>query len=124
MGQAITPRSLRSFATANLVSETFDGNAGKKVSAVAGLIAVDSIEQAQIESGDLIQAFGDDTSRWVMVHEVVDIVAGKMPGRAGTDQVTLFKSHGIATWDIAAAAWVLDRAEKQGVGRHVPLGGA
>ena len=39
MGQAIAPRSLRSVAAVNLVNETFDNYSGRKVSAVAGLIA-------------------------------------------------------------------------------------
>lgn len=88
----------------------------------AEVIAVDSLEQAQIESGDLIQAFGDDSSRWTGVCEVADILSGKAPGRERADQITLFKSHGIATWDIAAAARVFQRAEQQGIGQRVPFG--
>jgi alanine dehydrogenase len=88
----------------------------------AEIIAVDSLEQAQIESGDLIQAFADDSSRWGKVCELAEIVSGKMPGRDRPDQITLFKSNGIAAWDIAVAARVFERAEKEGVGRHIPLG--
>jgi ornithine cyclodeaminase/alanine dehydrogenase-like protein (mu-crystallin family) len=42
----------------------------------ADKIVVDSIEQAKMEAGDLIQAFGDDTSRWGRVQELSEIVAG------------------------------------------------
>lgn len=88
----------------------------------AGIIAVDSIEQAKMESGDLIQAFGQDSARWLGVCELAEIVSGKRPGRNDPQQVTLFKSNGIATWDIAVAARVFERAEREAVGRQIPLG--
>src|SRR5690242_21831843 len=53
MGQAITPRSLRSLAMVNLVSDAVDGNSGKKVSAVAGLIAVASFSGAEAQQSNL-----------------------------------------------------------------------
>jgi ornithine cyclodeaminase/alanine dehydrogenase-like protein (mu-crystallin family) len=85
------------------------------------VVAVDSIEQAKMEAGDLIQAFGDDASRWETVRELSGIVAGKIPGRAGANQITLFKSIGIATWDVAAAARVFELAVAQGMGQSIPL---
>jgi catecholate siderophore receptor len=53
MGQAITPRSLRSFATVNFIGDAVDGNSGKKVSAVAGLIAVASFSGAEAQQSNL-----------------------------------------------------------------------
>ena len=88
----------------------------------AGIIAVDSIQQANIESGDLIQAFGDDNSRWPQVRELCEIVAGKRPGRKNPEQITLFKSNGIASWDLAVGAQVFERAEKEGLGRKIEFG--
>jgi len=88
----------------------------------ADILAVDSIEQSKIESGDLIQAFAADSSRWDNAIEVGQIVAGRQPGRASDEQVTLFKSNGIATWDIAVAARVLERAEKQRLGQRIAIG--
>jgi alanine dehydrogenase len=85
------------------------------------VIAVDSVEQARMEAGDLIQAFGDDQSRWAGVRELSGIVAGKIPGRSSADQVTLFKSNGIATWDLAAAVKVFELAVAQGKGQSIPL---
>ena len=85
------------------------------------LIAVDSIEQAKMEAGDLIQAFGEDASRWDAVRELSAIIAGKLPGRGSANQITLFKSIGIASWDIAAAARVFDLAVARGMGQPVPL---
>jgi alanine dehydrogenase len=85
------------------------------------VIAVDSIEQAKMEAGDLIQAFGEDASRWDSVRELSGIVAGKIPGRANTNQITLFKSIGIATWDLAAAVRVFELAVARGMGQSIPL---
>ncbi len=82
---------------------------------------VDSIEQSKMEAGDLIQAFGEDQSRWNAVEELSEIVAGKAPGRTKTDQITLFKSNGIATWDLAAAVRVYEMAVVQGIGKNIPL---
>jgi ornithine cyclodeaminase len=64
----------------------------------------------------LIQAFAGDDSRWDSVVEVAEIVAGKRAGRAGAEQITLFKSTGLAAWDVAVAARVYERAvaEKRG----------
>jgi len=69
------------------------------------LIAVDSIEQSKIEAGDLIQVPGFD---WTRVCELSDIVTGKV-ARSSPDQITLFKSNGIALEDIAAADYLLSR---------------
>jgi ornithine cyclodeaminase/alanine dehydrogenase-like protein (mu-crystallin family) len=88
----------------------------------AGVLAVDSIEQAQLESGDLIYAFGEDASRWKRVCELSEIVSGKLPGRTSAEEITLFKSNGIAIWDIAVASRVMERAEKEVVGHKVAFG--
>ncbi len=87
----------------------------------ADKIVVDSVEQSKMEAGDLIQAFGEDQSKWNAVQELGQIVAGKAPGRTGTDQVTLFKSNGIATWDLAAAVRVYEMAIAKGKGQKIPI---
>jgi len=85
------------------------------------VIVVDSIEQAKMEAGDLIQAFGDNASRWDTVRQLGEIVAGKAPGRSIASQITFFKSIGIATWDIAVAARIYELAVAQGRGKAIPL---
>lgn len=87
----------------------------------ADIIAVDSIEQSQQEAGDLIMALGKDDSRWSSVKKLADIVDGKVPGRSTDEQVTLFKSNGIASWDLAVAVKVLSLARDKGLGRALPL---
>src|SRR3979490_370066 len=52
-GEAKAPRSLRSIAIASSVDEKFDNNSGRKVSAVAGLIAVASFSGAEAQQSNL-----------------------------------------------------------------------
>jgi ornithine cyclodeaminase/alanine dehydrogenase-like protein (mu-crystallin family) len=85
------------------------------------IVAVDSKEQARIESGDLLQVFGEDLSNWGKVCELCEIIAGKLPGRSRPEQITLFKSLGIGTWDVAVAAKIFERAQQETVGRHVEI---
>ena len=47
--------------------------------------------------------------------------AGRIPGRTGPDDVTLFKSLGMAVEDVAAAAHVYALARERGVGREIDL---
>src|SRR5476649_1420907 len=53
MNQAKTPRSLRSYAAINSVGETFDGYPGRRVSAVAGMMAVASLSGAEAQQSNL-----------------------------------------------------------------------
>ncbi len=85
------------------------------------VVAVDSREQAKIEAGDLIQAYAKDPERWKSVLELSDIAAGRKPGRESSDQITLFKSSGIAIEDVTTAARVYETAIKKGIGRQIPM---
>lgn len=86
------------------------------------LIAVDSIEQSRKESGDLIQGLANIGRDWRSVIEMHSIVAGKHPGRSSAEEITLFKSHGIALWDVAVAGYVFEQALKQGKGKELDIG--
>jgi ornithine cyclodeaminase/alanine dehydrogenase-like protein (mu-crystallin family) len=83
-----------------------------------GAVVVDQLEVARLESGDLLRAAGDDQFDWDRAIELGAILAGKAPRPEGA---TVFESHGLAAWDVAAAATVLERAEREGVGTEVPL---
>jgi alanine dehydrogenase len=87
----------------------------------ADLIVVDSVEQAKMEAGDLILSFANDATRWNAVRELGEIVAGKISGRTNSNQITLFKSNGIATWDLAVAVRVYKLAVARGIGQSIPL---
>ena len=85
------------------------------------LIFVDSIAQSKQESGDLIVPFEKQPQRWEKVHELAELVVGKTPGRANDLQITLFKSNGIAAWDLAVAVQVFNLAKEKNLGRPLPL---
>jgi len=56
---------------------------------------------------------------WLEVHELQEVVAGELPGRQQADDIVVFKSNGIAAWDVAVGSLVLERAREQGVGTEV-----
>jgi ornithine cyclodeaminase/alanine dehydrogenase len=85
----------------------------------ASFVCCDWREQARRESGDLIEPVAAGVLDWLEVHELHEVVAGELPGRQRDDDIVLFKSNGIAPWDLAAAAAVLERARAEGVGRAV-----
>jgi alanine dehydrogenase len=85
------------------------------------VVAADLIEQSKIESGDLIQVFRTDPSRWASVRELADIVTGKVPGRTNGNQITLFKSNGIAIEDVVVGGRVYEIARERGMGRELPM---
>ncbi|MDP9146873.1 MAG: ornithine cyclodeaminase family protein [Acidobacteriota bacterium] len=87
----------------------------------AGVIVVDSLEQSREEAGDLILAFHGNESRWAAVKRLADVVYGKIPGRENDSQVTLFKSNGIASWDLAAAVKVFSLSRTKKLGREIAL---
>jgi alanine dehydrogenase len=89
--------------------------------AMAKIIVVDSIEQSRGEAGDLILAFHNDEQRWTAVNKLSDLVAGRTPGRSSENDITLFKSNGIASWDLAVAVKVYTLARKKGLGRELPF---
>ena len=82
----------------------------------ATLVCCDSLEDAKLESGDLIEPVAAGQLDWLEVHELHDIVAGEIPGRQSDDDVVLFKSNGIAPWDVAIGHEVVRRARDAGVG--------
>jgi ornithine cyclodeaminase/alanine dehydrogenase-like protein (mu-crystallin family) len=87
----------------------------------ADVIVVDSIEQSRQEAGDLILAFKGDEIPWTGVRILSDLVAGKVSGRTSNAEATLFKSNGIASWDLAAAAKVYAAAREKKLGRELPF---
>jgi ornithine cyclodeaminase/alanine dehydrogenase-like protein (mu-crystallin family) len=89
--------------------------------ASADVIVVDSVEQSRQEAGDLIIAFHGDEICWTGVKKLSDVVAGKTSGRTSDAEVTLFKSNGIASWDLAVAMKVYALARERKLGRKLPL---
>ncbi len=89
----------------------------------ASVIAVDSIEQSRIEAGDLMPAVERGIIQWESVTELGRVVAGQTMGRVSDDDITIFKSNGIALEDIAVALEVYNRARERGTGEEISLWG-
>jgi ornithine cyclodeaminase/alanine dehydrogenase-like protein (mu-crystallin family) len=85
----------------------------------AAFVCCDSVENARLESADLIEPIESGVLDWLEVHELQEVVAGEVPGRQSDDDVVVFKSNGLAAWDVAAAAAVVERARAAGAGQEV-----
>jgi len=82
----------------------------------ATFVCCDSREQAKLESGDLIEPVEGGVLDWLEVHELQDVVAGELRGRESDDDIVVFKSNGLAAWDVAIAAAAIARARERGLG--------
>lgn len=90
---------------------------------VRARLIVDRLESTLAESGDFLipraeGAIGDDH----IAGELGDLLLGRFVGRRSDDEVTLFKSLGIAIEDLAAAHYIYTQAVATGTGVSVPLG--
>lgn len=85
----------------------------------AAFVCCDSKEQARLESGDLIEPVDSGVLDWLEVHELQEVVAGETPGRQADADVVVFKSNGLAAWDVAIGAAAVERARERGVGREL-----
>jgi alanine dehydrogenase len=83
------------------------------------VIVVDSKDQARIEAGDFVQALEEGSIHWADVHELGQVVVGRYAGRPHPQDVTLFKSLGIAIEDVAVAARVYGAALEAGLGQKI-----
>jgi len=112
-GEWLRPGALVCAAGANVASRRELDNT---VLERAAFVCCDSKEDAQLESGDLIEPVGQGVLDWLEVHELAEVVAGELPGRQSEDDVVVFKSNGIAAWDVAVGAAVVAHAKQRGVG--------
>jgi alanine dehydrogenase len=81
----------------------------------ASFVCCDWREQARIESADLIEPVQQGVLDWLEVHELHEVVSGELPGRQSPDDIVLFKSNGLAAWDVAIAAAAVERARARGL---------
>jgi ornithine cyclodeaminase/alanine dehydrogenase-like protein (mu-crystallin family) len=75
----------------------------------ASFVCCDSIEDARLESADLIEPVASGVLDWLEVHELQEVVAGETIGRQSEDDLVVFKSNGLAAWDVAAAAAAMEK---------------
>jgi len=105
----------------NVIGSNFLGKAEADAVCVrrCASIIVDSKDQARIEAGDFVQALEDGSIHWADIHELGQVIVGRYTGRAHPEDVTMFKSLGIAVEDVAVAGRVYQKARELGVGREI-----
>lgn len=105
----------------NAVGSNFLGKAELDAPTVrrCATVVVDSKDQARLEAGDFQQALEDGSLHWADVRELGQVIVGRFPGRRHPQDITLFKSLGIAVEDVAVAARVYTCAREMGLGRTV-----
>jgi alanine dehydrogenase len=82
----------------------------------ADLIAVDSLEQARMESGDLLLALDPDQWHTLPIVELKDVTK-----RPNPNATTIFKSNGIAVEDVVSAGYVYERAVRERRGQPLTI---
>lgn len=90
---------------------------------VAGAtLIVDSRAGALVEAGDIVLPISEGliTERHIAA-ELGDVVLGRHGGRRTADEVTIFKSLGMAVEDVVAASLAVDRAQAAGLGTTFAL---
>ena len=87
----------------------------------ADVVAVDALDQARLEAGDLL--FAERAGLFSFAHavELGAIVAGATPGRRDATDVTFFKSLGIGLEDVAVAGLVYALARERGLGKELDI---
>jgi ornithine cyclodeaminase/alanine dehydrogenase-like protein (mu-crystallin family) len=84
---------------------------------------VDRRESTVNEAGDYLMALAEGAIAGPehIRAEIGEILTGAHPGRTSEDELTVFKSLGLAVEDLAAGEYVVRRAEAAGVGTTVPF---
>ena len=86
---------------------------------------VDRKESTVNEAGDFLLAKQEgavDESH--IVGEIGDVLTGKLTGRRSPDEVTLYKSLGLAIEDLASVHFIYVKAQEQGIGTVIEFGGS
>jgi ornithine cyclodeaminase/alanine dehydrogenase-like protein (mu-crystallin family) len=86
----------------------------------AKFVCADDIEQVRYEASDLAEPVSAGLMRWERVQPLAQVVAGNVPGRRSREDITIFKSLGVAMEDVALAARVYEKAVAMKVGLALP----
>jgi ornithine cyclodeaminase len=91
---------------------------------VRSRLFVDRRESAENEAGDYLIPLGEGAiGPDHLLAELGDVLLGRHPGRGNPDEVTLFKSLGIAVEDLGTAHYLYEKAERENAGTSLELGG-
>lgn len=84
---------------------------------VRSKVICDLVDACKAEAGDFMIPVDEGKWSWEKVHgSLGDVIAGKIPGRENDDEITLFKSVGLAIQDISTAFHVYTKALEKRVG--------
>lgn len=116
-------RSLNEGTHLNVIGSNFPAKAEVDITTIrrADRLICDSVEQCRLEAGDFLPAIEAGITDWPLMNELSNVVSGRDTGRALAEDVTLFKSVGLAVEDVALAARLLQLARRQGLGTPLPL---
>ena len=112
-GEWLAPGTLVIAAGANVVTRRELDNA---VLERASFVCCDWLVQAKLESGDLVEPIQAGILDWLEVHELHEVVGGETPGRQSDADIVVFKSNGLAAWDVALGAEAVRLARERGFG--------
>ena len=85
-------------------------------------VVIDHREASLAEAGDLLIPLQRGLMTQAHIYaELGEIAAGRKPGRTSAEEITLFKSVGVAVQDVAAASAVLEAARRLNLGTEVAL---
>ena len=94
------------------------------VIANANKVVVESRKSSLSEAGDLLIPIKEGVFSPAGIHaELGEIISSKAAGRENDEEITVFKSVGLAVADIAAARYLYEKALKEQIGQQVSLGG-
>jgi len=83
----------------------------------AQLLVTDDRAQAEVEAAEFRDLVNAGKLAWTDIHELGDLISGKVPGRRAPSDLTVFKSLGVALEDIAFGELIYRRARDAKVGR-------
>lgn len=86
------------------------------LAAKASIVVVDDVDQARIESGELMRASELGLFNWDRAVSLASVVSGIRKGRTSDKHITLFSSQGIGLLDVAVATHVYGQAKEQSLG--------
>lgn len=84
---------------------------------VRSKIVCDSVEACLVEAGDLLIPIKEGALKESDIHGgLADVISGRVAGRKSADEITLYKSVGLAFQDAVTALRAYEKAKSQGLG--------
>jgi ornithine cyclodeaminase/alanine dehydrogenase len=84
---------------------------------VRSKIVCDSVEACLVEAGDLLIPIKEGALKESDIHGgLADVISGRVPGRESDEEITLYKSVGLAFQDAVTALRTYERAKSEGLG--------